>query len=186
MCGVPYHAATGISRVWCGSATGAICEQIGDRPLEAGRATRRTRRHAGTLTEEALLDAAGDSRLAGICGGGGRFGIAWLELAGGRFCVEEVANEAALRTELARLKPTEILLPDDPTLAAVCAPLAFCRTRDTLEFDADLARATLTRHLGTHGLRPAAGARPDAGAAPPPRAVVREEPIGSRSSSLTA
>ncbi len=156
MCGVPYHAATGyLARLVRLGESVAICEQIGDPATSKGPVERRVERVVtpGTLTEEALLDAAGDSRLAGICGSGGRFGIAWLELAGGRFCVEEVANEAALRTELARLKPTEILLPDDPTLAAVCAPLAFCRTRDALEFDADLARATLTRHLGTHDLR---------------------------------
>ncbi len=156
MCGVPYHAATGyLARLVRLGESVAICEQIGDPATSKGPVERRVERVVtpGTLTEEALLDAAGDSRLAGICGFGGRFGIAWLELASGRFCVEEVASDAELRTELARLKPSEILLPDDPVLAAICTPLAFCRTRDTLEFDADLAHAALTRHLGTRDLR---------------------------------
>src|SRR4030095_5552443 len=150
------HAFTGyLARLVRLGESVAICEQIGDPATSKGPVERRVERVVtpGTLTEEALLDAAGDSRLAGICGSGGRFGVAWLQTDGGPVCVEDIANEAALRTDLARLKPTEILLPDDPTLAALCAPLAFCRTRDALEFDADLARTTLTRHLGTHDLR---------------------------------
>ena len=156
MCGVPYHAATGyLARLVRLGESVAICEQIGDPATSKGPVERRVERIVtpGTLTEEALLDAAGDSRLAGICSASGRFGLAWLELAGGRFYVEEIESEAALRTELARLRPSEILLPDDAQLAAICAPLAFCRTRELLEFDVDLARATLTRHLGTRDLR---------------------------------
>ncbi len=156
MCGVPHHAATSyLARlVRCGESV-AICEQIGDPATSKGPVERRVERIVtpGTLTEEALLDAAGDSRLAGICRAAGRFGVAWLDLAGGRFNVAEFDGEDALRTELARLKPSEILLPGDPQLAALCAPFAFCRARDALEFDVDLARATLTRHLGTRDLR---------------------------------
>ena len=118
MCGVPYHAATGyLARLVRLGESVAICEQIGDPATSKGPVERRVERIVtpGTLTEEALLDAAGDSRLAGICREGHRFGIAWLELAGGRFCVEEIDGETALRTELARLTPSEILLPDDPS-----------------------------------------------------------------------
>ena len=79
MCGVPYHAATGYlaSLVRLGESV-AICEQIGDPATSKGPVERRVERVVtpGTLTEEALLDAAGDSRLAGICGSHGRFGIA--------------------------------------------------------------------------------------------------------------
>ncbi|HEY6600119.1 MAG TPA: DNA mismatch repair protein MutS [Pseudomonadales bacterium] len=156
MCGVPHHSATGylVRLVRLGESV-AICEQIGDPATAKGPVERRVERIVtpGTLTEEALLDATGDSRLAGICAANGRFGIAWLDLASGRFYVTEVTNDTALRTELARIKPTEILLPDDARLATICAGLAFCRTRDGLEFDVDLARATLTRHFGTHDLR---------------------------------
>ncbi len=156
MCGVPYHAATGyLARlVRCGESV-AICEQIGDPATSKGPVERRVERIVtpGTLTEEALLDAAGESRLAGVCRVGQRFGVAWLDLAGGRFNVAEIDGEGALRAELARLKPSEILVPDDPQLTALCAPFAFCRTRASLEFDADLGRAALTRHFGTRDLR---------------------------------
>jgi len=156
MCGVPHHAATGyLARLVRLGESVAICEQIGDPATSKGPVERRVERVVtpGTLTEEALLDAAGDSRLAGVCGALGCFGIAWLDLASGRFCVAQVPDEAKLRAELARLKPTEILLPEDAQLSAICAGIAFCRSRDRLEFDVDLARVTLTRHLGTRDLR---------------------------------
>ncbi len=156
MCGVPHHAATGyLARLVRLGESVAICEQIGDPATAKGPVERRVERIVtpGTLTEEALLDATGDSRLVGVCGADGSFGVAWLDLASGRFYVAQVSNDTALRTELARIKPTEILLPDDPRLAAICAGVAFCRTRDHLEFDVDLARATLTRHFGTRDLR---------------------------------
>ncbi len=156
MCGVPYHAADGyLARLVKLGESVAICEQIGDPATSKGPVERRVERVVtpGTLTEEALLQATGESRLVGICGGG-PYGLAWLELAGGRFCVMEVADVPALRAELARLQPNEILLPDgDTTLAALCQGTAHCRSRDALEFDADLARDTLTRHFGTHDLR---------------------------------
>jgi len=156
MAGVPYHAATNylVRLVRLGESV-AICEQIGDVGAARGPVERRVERVVtpGTLTEEALLDAAGDSRLAGVCRSVDRYGLAWLELAAGRFYVEELAGEAALAAELARLKPTEILLPDDAALHALCSSVGFCRTRDALDFDVDLARATLTRHFGTRDLR---------------------------------
>ncbi len=156
MCGVPYHAVnTYLARLVRLGESVAICEQIGDPATSKGPVERRVERIVtpGTLTEEALLDAAGDSRLAGICRAERRYGIAWLELAAGRFYVEELDGEPALRAELARIKPTEILLPGDPELAALCSGFAFCRSREGLDFDVDLARAALTRHFGTHDLR---------------------------------
>jgi len=156
MAGVPYHAATNyLARLVRLGESVAICEQIGDPASSKGPVERRVERVVtpGTLTEEALLDAAGDSRLAGVCRIDARYGLAWIELAAGRFYVEEIVGDAELAAELARLKPTEILLPDDAALHALCANVGFCRTRDALDFDVDLARATLTRHFGTRDLR---------------------------------
>ncbi len=152
-----YHAATGyLARLVRLGESVAICEQIGDPATSKGPVERRVERIVtpGTLTEEALLDAAGDSRLAGICGSGGRFGVAWLELAGGRFCVEEVTSEAALRTELARLQADRNSAPRRPDAGGDRALRSRSVARAMrLEFDVDLARTTLTRHLGTHDLR---------------------------------
>jgi len=155
MCGVPYHAADNyLARLVRLGESVAICEQIGDPATSKGPVERRVTRIVtpGTLTEEALLESVHDSRLVGICGDG-RYGIAWLDLAAGRFHVAEVDGAAALRSELARLAPNEILLPEAHALTAICSDVAFCRSRAAMEFDVDLARASLTRHFGTHDLR---------------------------------
>src|SRR3546814_2617423 len=41
------------------------------------------------------------------------YGLAWADLAGGRFLVNEVSGDDALEAELARLDPAELLLPDE-------------------------------------------------------------------------
>jgi DNA mismatch repair protein MutS len=157
MCGVPYHAADGyLARLVRLGESVAICEQIGDPATSKGPVERRVERIVtpGTLTEDALLAAAGDSRLAAICRTGDRHGLAWLDLAAGRFWVEEVASATALDGELARIAPSELLLPEHDATLAACgdASGAVCRVREPLEFDADLGRAALTRHFGTSDL----------------------------------
>ena len=157
MCGVPYHAATGyLARLVRLGESVAICEQIGDPATSKGPVERRVERVVtpGTLTEEALLDAAGDSRLAGICGSGGRFGIAWLELAerpvlrrGGR-----ERSGAAHRTRAPEADRNSAARRSDAGRDRARRSRSAARAM-RLEFDADLARATLTRHLGTHDLR---------------------------------
>ena len=39
-----------------------------------------------------------------------RFGLAWLDLAAGRFTVLQSEGDAALAAELERLKPAEVLV----------------------------------------------------------------------------
>jgi DNA mismatch repair protein MutS len=160
MAGVPYHSVNGyLARlVRCGESV-AICEQIGDPALSKGPVERRVERIVtpGTLTEEALLDAAGDSLLAGIAADGERYGLAWLDVASGRFYVAEPANETDLLAELERLNPTELLLADraddaPATMQATLTERYHCRLRDALAFDRDLGRRTLTAHFGTHDL----------------------------------
>jgi DNA mismatch repair protein MutS len=168
MCGVPYHAVNGyLARLVKRGEAVAICEQIGDPALAKGPVERRVQRIVtpGTLTEEALLDAAGDSLLAGVCRSEAGFGLAWLNLASGRFCVAEPATEAALLAELERLQPSEVLVTDGPqgspagtgVPAGIGVPAGLekrfhCRRRDPLNFDPDLGRIALTRHFGTRDL----------------------------------
>src|SRR5262245_34717904 len=87
MAGVPYHAATNyLARLVRLGESVAICEQIGDPTTSKGPVERRVERIVtpGTLTEEALLEATGDSRLAGLCRRESHYGLAWIELAAGR------------------------------------------------------------------------------------------------------
>jgi DNA mismatch repair protein MutS len=154
MCGVPYHSVnTYLARLVRRGESVAICEQIGDPALSKGPVERRVERIVtpGTLTEEALLDATGDSVLAGAVKAVDGFGLAWLNLASGRFCVAEPTTESQLLTELERLQPSELLVTDDDGVKVLEARF-HCRRRDALSFDRDLGRVALTRHFGTRDL----------------------------------
>jgi DNA mismatch repair protein MutS len=92
----------------------AICEQRGEPGKTKGPMEREVVRIVtpGTVTDEALLDERRDNLLASVCGAGGRYGLAWLDLSGGRFSVMELSGLSALDAEIERLRPAEILTPD--------------------------------------------------------------------------
>ncbi len=153
MAGVPYHAADGyLARLVKLGVSVAICEQIGDPAASKGPVERRVQRIVtpGTLTEEALQDAARDSLLMGVNPRGDVFGVAVLNLGSGELAVAELHDAAALADELARLGPSEILTPAPlPGLEGLRVAV---RERDPLEFDTELGLARLTRHFGTRDL----------------------------------
>src|SRR5262249_4456192 len=77
----------------------------------------------GTILEEESLDPKAPSLLAGIAADGDRFGLASVDFATGAVRATEIAGGAALREELARLAPRELLLDAarDGALASVLA-----------------------------------------------------------------
>jgi DNA mismatch repair protein MutS len=116
MAGVPYHAAEGyLARLVKAGVSVAICEQIGDPALAKGLVERTVVRIVtpGTVTDEALLQERRDTLLMAVARGRKAIGLAWADLAGGRFKVTEVADEDALLSEIARLEPAELLIPDE-------------------------------------------------------------------------
>ncbi|MGB5835095.1 MAG: DNA mismatch repair protein MutS, partial [Thiohalocapsa sp.] len=100
MAGVPYHAAEGyLAKLVRQGVSVAICEQIGDPAESKGPVLREVVRVVtpGTLTDEALLDERRENLLCAVAEGpvdtgnaAERFGIAVMELAGGRFSVLEL------------------------------------------------------------------------------------------------
>ena len=119
MCGVPVHTAEAyLARLIRAGFKVAICDQIED-PADAKRRGNKgpMRRAitrvvtAGTVTEEGLLDARRHNYLAGIAEAGGEMGLAWLDLSTGAFALAPT-SEAAIASDLARLAPGEILLPE--------------------------------------------------------------------------
>jgi DNA mismatch repair ATPase MutS len=54
------------------------------------------------------------------------YGLAWADLAGGRFLVNEVETDDALEAELARLEPAELLVPDEENWPDSCASAPAC------------------------------------------------------------
>jgi len=161
MAGVPVHACEGyLARLVALGESVAICEQIGDPALAKGLVERKVVRIVtpGTVTDEALLQERRDTLLMAVVRGGppskGGFGLAWADLAGGRFLANEVADEEALAAELARLEPAELLVPDEDGWPAAVTQRQGMRRRPPWLFDADSTRRALLRFFGLHDLSP--------------------------------
>jgi DNA mismatch repair protein MutS len=147
MAGVPYHAAEGyLARLIKLGESVAICEQIGDPALAKGLVERRVVRVVtpGTVTDEALLEERRDNLLLAIAAGKQSFGLAWIDLAGGRFLLSAVADAEALASELARLSPAETLVAEDAAWPAFVAALPGLRKRAPWHFDVETAQRQLS------------------------------------------
>jgi DNA mismatch repair protein MutS len=155
MAGVPVHAYEGyLARLVALGESVAICEQIGDPALAKGLVERKVVRIVtpGTVTDEALLDERRDTLLMALARSKAGYGLAWADLAGGRFLVNEVDGEDALEAELARLEPAELLVPDEEGWPAFLATRHGLRRRAPWLFDADSGRRQLLQFFGMHDL----------------------------------
>lgn len=155
MAGVPHHSAEGyLARLVALGESVAICEQIGDPALAKGIVERKVVRIVtpGTVTDEALLNERRDTLLLAIARGRNGYGLAWADLAGGRFLVNGVASEDALEAELARLEPAETLVADEDGWPAFVAERTGMRRRAPWLFDADSGRRQLLRFFNLHDL----------------------------------
>lgn len=155
MAGVPVHAYEGyLARLVALGESVAICEQIGDPALAKGLVERKVVRIVtpGTVTDEALLNERRDTLLMAVARGRSGYGLAWADLAGGRFLVNEVDSDDALEAELARLEPAELLLPDEEGWPAFLQQRTGTRRRAPWLFDPDSGRRQLLQFFGLHDL----------------------------------
>ena len=118
MAGVPYHAVEQylVRLMKLGEAV-AICEQIGDPATSKGPVERKVTRIVtpGTLTDANLLDARRDALLVAVNPGRQRSGVAWLNLASGRFVLDEMSS-AEVAGAIERLEPAELLVLEGAAL----------------------------------------------------------------------
>jgi DNA mismatch repair protein MutS len=128
----------------------AICEQIGEPGKSKGPVERRIVRIVtpGTVTDDGLLEQRRDTLVAAVATAAPRAGLAWLELASGRFTVMEVATPAALEAELERLKPAELLVAEGSPAAA----LEGARVRAPWHFELGVATRLLCQQFGVRDL----------------------------------
>src|SRR3981081_156337 len=99
MAGVPFHSVEGyLAKLVRKGESVAICEQMGDPSKSKGPVDRQVMRiiTPGTVTDEALLDERRETLVAAVARDGERFGLAWLDLAAGRFTVLESQSRQAL------------------------------------------------------------------------------------------
>ncbi|HEY3322585.1 MAG TPA: DNA mismatch repair protein MutS [Planctomycetota bacterium] len=137
LAGVPAHTAEQyLARLLRMGFSVAVCDQTEDASQAKGLVKREITRVVtpGTVLEENLLDARKPNRIVAILPQGAagaspahatragapgapwgqKFGLAVADLAGGTIHIQELSGETALRSEITRLAPSEILLPEDP------------------------------------------------------------------------
>lgn len=159
MAGVPFHSADAyIAKLLRQGLSIAICEQIGDPKASAGPIERKVVRilTPGTVSDAAFLEENQDNLLLALHevqqGSERHFGLAYLDISGGRFHLLEVSGEEALFSELERLQPREILLSDTWNHSAFqMIKAAICR-RPPWEFEYESALRLLTQQMQTHDL----------------------------------
>ena len=155
MAGVPVHAVENyLARLIRQGESVAICEQIGDPAKSKGPVERKVVRIVtpGTVTDEALLEERRDNLLAALFPGGQDWGLATLDLAGGRFRVQEPGDEETLLGELERLQPAELLVPEAQVPPFLEKAELHLTRRPEWHFDLDTARRLLTEQFGTRDL----------------------------------
>ncbi len=159
MAGVPVHAYEGyLARLVALGESVAICEQVSDPALSKGLVERKVVRIVtpGTVTDAALLTERHDTLLMAITRGGSAktpaFGLAWADLAGGRFLVNQVSDADALLAEVARLEPAELLLPDEDGWPPELFARDGVRRRAPWQFDTDASRRRLQDFFGVREL----------------------------------
>jgi DNA mismatch repair protein MutS len=155
MAGIPYHSADGyIARIVKAGESVVICEQVGDPATSKGPVKREVVRIVtpGTLSDEALLDEQQDNILMAINPQGERFGLALMDISSGRFSLFEVEGDEALLAELERLRPAELLYPDDAPLPRAVGKRPGSHGRPPWEFEPDTARRLLCEQFDTRDL----------------------------------
>jgi DNA mismatch repair protein MutS len=156
MAGVPAVSIdTYLARLVRKGESVAICEQRSDLAKTKGPMEREVVRIVtpGTVTDEALLEERRDTVLASVYGRNGRFGLAWLDLSAGRFTVMEIDDAQALEAEIERLRPAELLTPDEALHAAGLQTVERTwRLRPPWHFELDSATRALTEQFHTRDL----------------------------------
>ncbi|MHC5067249.1 MAG: DNA mismatch repair protein MutS [Planctomycetota bacterium] len=118
MAGVPHHSLQQhLPKLLAAGRTVAIMDQLED-PKEAKGLVKRGLTRiitAGTLIDEDLLNATAANYLVAITGLGHEqraIGISALDVSTGRFQVEEARDRNELALALARLQPSELVIPE--------------------------------------------------------------------------
>ena len=151
MCGVPCHSARAyVAKLVEAGKRVAICDQVGE--VTPGKLVRREIARilsAGTLDDFGLEENR-HNYLVAVCPDKKSTGLAWLDLSTGEFRLAEIASPEHLADQLARLQPSELLIPDH--LAAVPAFSLPATPHDAFAFELNQATDVLLEHFGVQSL----------------------------------
>lgn len=152
MAGIPFHSADNyLAKLIKAGESVVICEQVGDPATSKGPVAREVMRilTPGTVTDDNLLDQQHDNILMSIFQQTNRFGIACLNLASGRFTLQEVSDITQLQAEIARINPAEILIPEN---AGLSLEKNKTKERPIWEFELSTATQLLNTQFKTQSL----------------------------------
>ncbi len=155
MAGVPVVSLdTYLARAVRRGESVAICEQVGDPAKSRGPVERQVVRVVtpGTVTDDALLEERRDTLLGAVSLDARGFGLAWLELSSGRFVALQAEGEEALAAELERLRPAELLVPEDAQGRVPRRGDLAMRQRPPWHFESGSAGRLLCEQFGTRDL----------------------------------
>ncbi len=152
MAGVPHHSGEQYLRKLIKQGCSvAICEQVSNaNTSNNGPMERQVVRilTPGTLTDEALLPSEADHPLAAIAHVGKQYGLAHFTLSRGYFSLSVYADLSSLFDELAKIKPSELLIPQNNTWTRELENTYYTTPRPPWHFESDAAYQQLTRHFG--------------------------------------
>ena len=156
MAGFPYHQLDNYLRKLIQAGYRAsVCEQVEDPKQAKGLVKREVTRVVtpGTVTDDTLLDPRESNYLATLYPAKDRVGLAWLELSTGRFVMTDL-EPGHVPDELARLRPSECLLPEGGRKSPLGISLQIhsgmlLAERPPWDFAPDQAYKVLLQHFGT-------------------------------------
>ena len=160
MCGVPVHASESyLTRLVQSGQRVAICEQVEDPKESKGLVRREVVRvlTPGLITTEGSTGAKTNNFIISLNPGSAKtpWGLSCLDISTGEFRVTELFREEDAFSELFRLEPVEVLLPEcrqEGRLAArvkQVIPETFMSFRPDVWWQHDRAVSDLKDHLGT-------------------------------------
>ncbi len=160
MAGVPYHAVESyLAKLVNLGESVAICEQVGDPATSKGPVERKVVRviTPGTVSDEALLTDKQDNLIVAIVENQSKqtspaYGLAYLDMASGRFVLTEPESSEQLQAELQRLAPAELLYPESFSDFSLISSQKGLRRRAEWEFDLDTAINLLNKQFETKEL----------------------------------
>src|SRR5512142_2698292 len=157
LAGIPYHAVENyLARLVEKGYHVAICEQVGDQPVK-GIFPRKVIRVVtrGTIMEPGLLTGNANNYLVSVvigdasAPGDPKAAVAYADITTGEFAAMQLPA-AALRAEVARLHPAEIIHPDSQPMRE--APDGHLTPLPAWRFEPGRAEDTLRAHFRTSTL----------------------------------
>lgn len=149
MAGVPAHALENyLAKLVKQGMSAVICEQVGE--VGKGLVERAVTRiiTPGTLTDENLLDEARDSILLSLFCFQNNYFLAYADITRGDFQLTMGLNEQELQSEIERLRPAEILMPETANVPAFITALKPHRQPDWY-FDSDSSYRLICEYYQT-------------------------------------